>query len=475
MIKSRDQKLKPRHLIGWLMAVAAALALRVAAAESTATHLAAADRIVVMISVDGLAADYLDDPKAEMPTLCALAAGGARAALMKASTPTVTWPNHTTLVTGITPARHGVVGNNYLDRATGKKVTLIADPVYDKDQIVKVPTIYDLAKAAELKTAAIRWPASRHAATLDWTVPDVRSAELISQYSTPALLVEAKLAGIDIVGEAKAALDQGDQFEPPDEMYTRAFNFILRQHRPNLALLHVTKVDHTQHLKGPRTEAAYAEVKAADQEVREVWDELKRDFPDRATLVVVSDHGFSAINRVILPNVVLRKAGLLTMTGEKETGGPVQVVVQGGSAFLYVRDGEDRAQVLDRVRKAFSNIQGVSKVVGAGQFKDYGVADPQVDPHAPDIILFAQEGCTFGDTAAGELPFNEKPERKGSHGHDPNLPHLGATFVAWGVGIKPGVRLGEISNTSVAPTLAKLLGIAMPNVEGKPLSELLTD
>src|ERR1035441_7053991 len=55
-------------------------------------------RIVVMISVDGLAAYYLDDPKAEMPTIRALAAAGARATMMKASTPTVTWPNHPTLV-----------------------------------------------------------------------------------------------------------------------------------------------------------------------------------------------------------------------------------------------------------------------------------------------------------------------------------------------------------------------------------------
>src|SRR4051794_23525759 len=83
------------------------------------------DRIVVMISVDGLPAYYLDDPKAEMPTIRALAAEGARASMMKASTPTVTWPNHTTLVTGVTPAKHGVLGNNYFDRETRKKVTLI--------------------------------------------------------------------------------------------------------------------------------------------------------------------------------------------------------------------------------------------------------------------------------------------------------------------------------------------------------------
>src|SRR6185436_8565177 len=66
-------------------------------------------RLVVMVSVDGLAGDYLDDPKAEMPTIRALAAEGARAANMRCVIPTVTWPNHTTLVTGVMPAGHGVV------------------------------------------------------------------------------------------------------------------------------------------------------------------------------------------------------------------------------------------------------------------------------------------------------------------------------------------------------------------------------
>ena len=92
---------------------------------------------------------------------------------MKASMPTVTWPNHTTLVTGVQPGRHAVIGNNYLDRATGKVVTLLPDPTLNKDEIVKSPTVYGLAHAAGLKTAAVIWPASRGAKPLDWTVPDV--------------------------------------------------------------------------------------------------------------------------------------------------------------------------------------------------------------------------------------------------------------------------------------------------------------
>src|SRR5262245_52586338 len=201
---------------------------------------AADDNIVVMISVDGLANFYLDDPKCETPTMHMLAEQGARAeGGMLAVSPTVTWPNHTTLVTGVMPARHGVVGNNYFDRASGKRVVLISDPVYDKDQIVKAPTIYDLAKAANLKTAAVRWPASRNAKTLDWTLPDVRSVELLNKYGTPAIFTEAVAAGIKMPDKNDPKVASGDNPQPSDEACLRVFNMILRNHRPNLALLHL--------------------------------------------------------------------------------------------------------------------------------------------------------------------------------------------------------------------------------------------
>jgi predicted AlkP superfamily pyrophosphatase or phosphodiesterase len=433
-------------------------------------------RVIVMISVDGLAAYYLDDPKAEMPTIRALAAGGARASMMKASTPTVTWPNHTTLVTGVTPAKHGVVGNNYFDRAAGKKVTLLSDPVFDKDEIVKVPTIYDLAKAAGMKTTAIRWPATRNAKTLDWTIPDVLNTNLLRKYTTPALLAECEKAGIDIfAGEPTEPGSGSPAPKPTDETCTRVFNLVLREHHPRLALLHLIDVDHTEHLKGPKSPEAYEAVKVADQQVREVWEELKRDFSGKATLLIVSDHGFSPIERMILPNVILRKAGLVVAGTKQGTTDAVQIVTQGGAAFVYVLDDAHRSAVIERIKKALQGLQGLSKIVGSQNFKDYGVANPKDDSHAPDLILFAEEGCTFGDTAAGELPFNAKPERKGSHGHDPNLPDLHATFVAWGAGIKPGVRLGEISNIDVAPTIARLLGLSIPNADGKALKEALLE
>ncbi|HVT29916.1 MAG TPA: ectonucleotide pyrophosphatase/phosphodiesterase [Lacipirellulaceae bacterium] len=439
------------------------------ALSATPTAVADRDRIVVMISIDGLANFYMDDPAASMPTIRQLADEGAKAASMKASDPTVTWPNHTTLVTGVSPARHGVVGNNWFDRSQGKKVTLIWDPVLDKDQIVKVPTIYDLAKAAGLKTAAIKWPATRNAHSLDWTAPDVGKEELVRRYTTPALLKECKAAGYDIVyGDEGKEVSRRRAIEE-DELWTQVFNMILHKHRPNLALLHLIAVDHTEHIDGPRSAGAYEAIKANDSDVREVWEELQRDFPGKATLIIVSDHGFSPNKTKINPYAILEKAGLIEMKGRRITGGSVYPLIQGGSVLIYVLDEGNRNAILRNVKRAFAHVDGIYKVLGSDGFADYGIGDPKRDPHAPDMVVFGNVGYYFGDTAAGG-----KKEHKGSHGQDSHLPDLHPVFVAWGQGIKPGAKLGDIDNRSVAPTIGKLLGIEIPNVEGQPLAEALT-
>src|SRR5262245_61335242 len=150
----------------------------------------------------------------------------------------------------------------------------------------------------------------------------------------------------------------GDKPQPADDVCVRVFNLILNKHRPNLALLHIVDVDHDEHFYGPRTAEAYAAIKTADNQVREVWEELKRDFPNRATLLIVSDHGCSANERVLLPNVVLRQAGLLEVAEKNKTTGPAQVVAQGGSALVYILDDSRRAEIAGRIRKAFTNLDG---------------------------------------------------------------------------------------------------------------------
>lgn len=424
--------------------------------------------IVVLVSMDGLAAFYFDDPKADMPNLHALAEQGAHAKSMMAVIPTVTWPNHTTLVTGDYPELHGVVGNNYFDREKRAIVTLIQDPVFDKDEIVKVPTIYDVAKAAGLKTAGVHWPATRNAKSLDWQVPATRSMEMQRRYTTPSLLKECAEYGIMIVDPNVNERQPG---EMSDALSTKVFNFVLKKHRPQFAMLHIGNTDHAQHEHGPRTDAVYAACKTEDAQLGEVWKELQTDFPGRATLFVVSDHGFSANDHYISAHGILRELGYEGST--KVHTNRVECVTQGGSVMLYIMDRAHRKKIASKIRNAFAKQKGVTRVLTASRLKKNGLATPEEDPHAPDVVVLADTGYVFGDTSSGQIPQSEKPERGGSHGQDPLAPDLHATFVAWGVGIKSGVTLGEIKNIDVAPTIARVLQVKLPNAQGKALNAIL--
>jgi hypothetical protein len=173
--------------------------------------------------------------------------------------------------------------------------------------------------------------------------------------------------------------------------------------------------------------------------------------------------------------VILKEMGLVETQGSKVTGGSVQIVPQGGSAMVYIIDDANRDSIVKQIKKAFAGVDGVASVISAEEFPAYGIANPRRDPHAPDMMLFAKMGYFFGDTAAGSIPTDTKPERKGSHGHDSNFPDLRAVFIACGAGIKPGVQLGDIDNKSVAPTVARLLGLEIPNAEGKPLADALAE
>ena len=133
---------------------------------------------------------------------------------------------------------------------------------------------------------------------------------------------------------------------------------------------------------------------------------------------------------MLLPNVLLARRSWFSSRAAR-CGGAVRLVVQGGSALVYVLDQNDRPGVIERVRQTLASLDGVAEMVGPEGLKDHGIANPQDDPHAPDMILFAKEGCSFSEKATGDEPYIEKPERKGNHGHDENLPSRTRRLSPW--------------------------------------------
>lgn len=431
-------------------------------------------RHVVLISVDGLAASYLDDPKADLPTLRMLAKQGARAEGMITTFPSVTWPSHTSLITGTKAAKHGVIGNSVFDRRAGRELVYIGDPELEKADAIKVPTLYDVAHAAGLKCGSVIWPCCNGAKSLDWVIPDSNKQAIHDKYTTPGFIAELKDAGIGISELGKWGWDK-KYSSARDDLYTRVTLHLLERHQANLILLHLITPDGVEHAYGPHTPEAYKAVAEADANVKRVWDALQKPpFAGKSALFVTSDHGFALVEKLVRPNVELKRLGLVeTDDKNKPTTRQAWCVAQGGSAFIYLLDDATRAEQFPRVKAALSKLEGVRRVIEPSEFASLGLPSPTENNEAPHLILATGPGYSFNGDVTGDVVGPTTETYRGTHGHLPQPDYMHATFIAAGTGIRTGVKLKTINNTDVAPTIARLMGLRLEGADGRVITEIL--
>ena len=141
-----------------------------AAGTSQANAAQKEERHVILVSIDGFAAFHLADAAVDLPNIRALAAAGTPAASSESVFPSVTHPSHTTLTTGVTPRRHGVVENTVTDRRTGRRFHITNLP---RRESIRVPTLFDALHGAGLRTAAFFWPETKEDASIDDNVAEV--------------------------------------------------------------------------------------------------------------------------------------------------------------------------------------------------------------------------------------------------------------------------------------------------------------
>ena len=418
-------------------------------------------RIVVVISLDGFPAYALDDPKLPIPTLRMLAREGAVATSMRPVNPTVTWPNHTAIVTGVEPAEHQVLYNGLLLRPEGGAKPVI-EPWRDKEQLVHAQTIYDAAYDAGLTTAQVDWVAIYRAKTITWQFPELPD---------PEGPIERELISAGTVTPEQLRTFEASTQAWQDEIWTAAAEDILEKHEPDLLLLHLLTLDDTNHEYGPMTNASLTAMAFLDAKVKQIVDVLKRTgLLNNATLIVVSDHGFRSYKNKIQANVLLRENGLLSGNGDKAKG-DAWVVPEGGSAMVYVTDPARRAELVPKLRAIFTGAEGVEGVYSTDAFGKLGLPIPMQSHRAPDLMLVAKPDYMFGNESEGAYITREPGG--GTHGYLNTDPQMQAIFIAWGSGIPRGIQLGNISNLDVAPTLAALLGIKMGAVKGRAIAQIV--
>lgn len=366
--------------------------------------------LTILVSIDGFRPDYLD--RGATPTLSKLAASGALAA-MRPSFPSVTFPNHYTLVTGLRPDRNGIVYNRFEDPRLPTPFSMDARVAFDPRWWEQATPFWITAERQGLETATMFWPGS--------------DFELQGQRPTRWRLFDQGLPG----------------FARVDQLLTWLADPAVA---PRFATLYFDLVDTAGHAYGPdapETTSAAAEVDAALARLIEGLDKQGRS--GRVNFVIVADHGMATVtsDRTLLLGLAPEAA---------------RVIWDGASAGIAPlpgRTAEVEAALLGRKQHG-----ECWRKADVPQRFAYGS-----NPRVPDIICLADVGWSY--RAAPPPP--DRPARPigGAHGYDPAAPEMAAIFIASGPAFRAGVKLAPFDNVSVYPLLAELTGVKPEPNDGK--------
>ncbi len=413
---------------------------------------------VVVVSIDGMMPEtYLDPDRLGLavPTLRSIVARGAHARAVESVFPSVTYPAHTTIVTGALPRVHGITSNRPLDPLQKNHEGW---RWYTED--IAVPTLWSAVEAQGGAAALVTWPVSV-GARVSFNVPEFWRAgtpddqKLLRSLSTPGLLDKV----------ARVFPDLWKDLVPPDVRDAAQFaiaRYLITQERPDLVLVHVWATDDAQHAHGPRSPEAKQAFEHVDRLLGELLRALEQS-PDwsRTTLVVLSDHGFLPVDREIRLNALVRERGLVQLDAAgKAVSAKAASIENGGTAYVHVLDPAAQADVmaaLETIKPAIAKIYSREEIAAAG-------GDP-----AATFALAAAPGHNFTDAVAGPAIL-ERPGR-GHHGFPPDDPAMGASFLA--IGPRIGKRdLGAIRMVDVGPTIARWLGVTLSGATGTPIANL---
>ncbi len=418
--------------------------------------------ILLMISIDGLRPDYVtsaDAHGAKVPNLRRFLKDGTYAEGVIGVVPTVTYPSHTTLITGVWPAKHGIFANTTFDSLQKN-----FQGWYWYAEDIRVPTLWDVAAQAGRTTASIQWPVTV-GARVTWNIPEFwragtpDDAKLLRAVSTPGLLAEAQAE----IGEYRGGIDNAPE---SDEIRGRYAQWILEKKHPGLLLLHLAALDHIQHETGPFSAEAAVIFERLDAVIGSLRDTAERLAPGRALVAIVSDHGFVKTDAQLNLFPAFRAAGLFSVDEKGKIADWKAMPWQtGGSAAIVLKDPNDSA-TLAQVRELLAKLahdpaNGIDRILEADELHQRG--------GYPTAQLFVglKPGWKTGSTLEG--PILSKIKTGGTHGGLPDLPELRASFFLVGPGVPTGRSLGIMDMRDVAPTLAHAAGLSLPTAEGKNL------
>lgn len=411
---------------------------------------------VIVISVDGLSPDVYRDDAFATPTLHALAKRGAAAEGLIPIYPSVTYPNHVTMVTGVPSRAHGVWANQIFSPEEGPTARWYFDASW-----IRVPTLWDRAAEQGLSTALFNWPVTL-GARAKWVVPEVFPEKGFQMDAIWALTERNTDRALMKFVSAAAGASQFTGTLQHDRWMLEGARAVFKAYQPALTLVHLTHLDVTQHLSGSGTPAHQESARQLDQLLAPWIAEL--DFTEHC-LIVLGDHGFEEVRAEIRVNDLFRARGWITDHPGGKPRWKVAAATLGGPAAVYVRDPALKEEALKVLRE--NEARGHYRVIERAELdrlqafpEALAVVEP--DPSYGTAKDFEPEGL-------GRPFVRALANVKGEHGFLPSHPRMLSGFIAVGRCATPGKNLGLVHMTDVAATIAAELGFPWPTDAGRPI------
>ena len=359
---------------------------------------------VLLVSVDGLDQRYLrqcDRLGLKIPNLRRLMAEGSWADGVIGEVPTITWPSHTTMLTGVPPAIHGIQKNQVWDYSS-----------------IRVKTLWDDLRANGQATAAITWPVTV-GAPITWNLPEYFEKR---QGGSMDLNAVAAKATPGLVEEIAGRYPSFPQEWVDDRTRTLAAVFLLQQKQPDFLAVHLVELDAEEHETRPFSKASNAVLEYTD----ELIGQMLAAMPRGTMFALVSDHGFVSVAKTVHP--------------------PVGAV----TPFLLTAGDAQQAAELERLRQ--DPASGIGRRIPSQEWKRFmpGTPEPPAAYEPADLFLFSP--------APTEGRYG-KPYEIGTHGLWPGRPEYRSVFLLWGPGIR-AERMPEIAMVDIYPRLKSLLGLS---------------
>lgn len=365
---------------------------------------------LILVSIDGFRWDYMD--RYPTPNMDRIADAGSRAERLVPVFPTLTFPNHYSIATGLYPAHHGLVANDF------------PDPARDKWYSLK-----------NRETVEDRW---FYTGEPVWVTAETQGMVAASFFFVGT---EAPINGV-----SPSHWRSYDKIISGEERVDQILDWLTqaKEHRPHLYTLYFEDVDDYSHWMGPDSAENIDAIGRVDSYLGRLLSGIdKLPHAERVNIILVSDHGQAAY---------LEKPEAFVLDEWVEID--EATIIEGGSyLFMHFDQYElGRARsIVESVNSRWKHGRAYTAADAPGQW--------HVDnnPRFPDVILMPELGYAVISTAqkAGKISI-------GDHGWAPENPEMHGFFIASGPNIKPGVSPGVVNSVDVYPLMLSILGLDGP-------------